>query len=285
MMTMAWTLMNTTVRQSWRFLCLFLPKRFRGIVYAAMFRMNKRIIYGDWIENVRVARIPFGVYLKRGYLQEALATKYVATHTTIPVPIILDIAPAEEGKVWMLMTELPGKQLGQRIGNLRNLSPHQLQVVEDTLRDWFDQLRSLDPPDPDAVCAFGGYPIKSNRISHMRTVGPFLSQREFHMKLVEGYEETLGDVPSASHSKPHRICFTHGDISPYNILVDDDKKPCALIDFECAGWMPEYWEYTYALYIRYPRYKEWCDLFTRIFPQYPTELEVEYRLWEFAFPW
>ncbi|KZT07898.1 uncharacterized protein LAESUDRAFT_771110 [Laetiporus sulphureus 93-53] len=178
----------------------------------------------------------------------------------------LNVAPAGEDGVYMLMIQMPGQQFGLRIGDLNSLSPRQLQVVEDTLRDWFDQLRSLVPPDPDAVCGFGGYSFKSYRISHMRRVGPFRSQKEFHMKLLENYEDELGEIASASHSKPHRICFTH-------------------IDFECAGWMPEYWEYTYVLYIQYPHYKEWCDLFTRIFPQYSTELEVEYRLWEFAFPW
>lgn len=174
---------------------------------------------------------------------------------------------------------------GKSAGHIRNLSPHQLQVLEDTLRDWFGQLRALEPPDPDAVCGFGGNGIKSYRIRHDEYVGPFASQKEFHEELVSGYEATHSVMAAASHSRPHRICFTHGDITPHSILLNEDMRPVGLIDWECAGWLPEYWEYTYALYIRYPRYKEWSDLFTRIFPQYRVELEVEYELWEIAAPW
>ncbi|KAL2128921.1 hypothetical protein VTI74DRAFT_8468 [Chaetomium olivicolor] len=37
--------------------------------------------------------------------------------------------------------------------------------------------------------------------------------------------------------------FTHGDIAPRNILVDKDSRILALLDWENAGWYPDYWEY------------------------------------------
>ena len=39
----------------------------------------------------------------------------------------------------------------------------------------------------------------------------------------------------------YKICLTHGDLTPHNILVDENVRPVALIDWETAGWMPEYW--------------------------------------------
>ncbi|KAI1333114.1 kinase-like domain-containing protein [Xylariaceae sp. FL0255] len=41
------------------------------------------------------------------------------------------------------------------------------------------------------------------------------------------------------------IIFTHGDIAARNILVRDGKI-VALLDWEFAGWYPEYWEYVFA---------------------------------------
>ncbi|EED85324.1 predicted protein [Postia placenta Mad-698-R] len=221
----------------------------------------------------------------RAYPQEALATEYVRQHTSIPVPRVLDVVPFWCDEVYILMTKLPGEQLGLRAGDIKDLSPRRLQILEDALRGWFEQLRALEPPDPDAVCGFGGSGIKCYRISHDNYVGPFASQNDFHQLLLGACAATYGPMTAASHSKTHRIWFTHGDITPHNILLDEDMKPVGLVDWECAGWMPEYWDYTYALYIRYPRYMAWCDLFTRIFPQYGVELEAEYKLWEIANPW
>ncbi|OSX61560.1 hypothetical protein POSPLADRAFT_1040112 [Postia placenta MAD-698-R-SB12] len=258
--------------------------RLRERLYSAVWEFMRRRGHVDPVFS-RVLQLPFGLYLKMTDLQEALATQYVHQHTTIPVPRVLDVVHRKGNKVYMLMTKIPGVELGMRAGSIDSLSPDQLQVLEDTLRDWFEQLRALEPPDADAVCGFGGNGIKSYRIRHDRYVGPFASQQEFHEMLVKGYEATYGKLVAPSHSKPHRICFTHGDISPHNILLDEDMKPVGLVDWECAGWMPEYWDYTYALYMRYPVYMEWVDLFTRIFPQYRVEFEAECKLWEVAAPW
>ncbi|KAF9804266.1 hypothetical protein IEO21_09451 [Rhodonia placenta] len=228
--------------------------------------------------------LPFGLYLKRAYPQEVLATQYVREHTTIPVPRIIDVAPFCN-RFYVLMTKVPGEQLGKRAGHISNFSPCQFQVLQDTLRDWFDQLRDLEPPDLHAVCSFDSNGVRSFRISNDGYAGPFASEKEFNKRLLQYSEATHTELAAASHSKPHRICFTHGDISPHNILLDEDMRPVGLVDWECAGWMPEYWDYTYALYMRYPVYMEWVDLFTRIFPQYRVEFEAECKLWEVAAPW
>lgn len=39
--------------------------------------------------------------------------------------------------------------------------------------------------------------------------------------------------------------FTHADLNPFNILVCGDKV-VGIIDWESAGWLPNYWEYTSA---------------------------------------
>lgn len=47
-------------------------------------------------------------------------------------------------------------------------------------------------------------------------------------------------------SGDHEIVSTHGDFAPRNILVDEEGYVTAILDWESAGWYPEYWEYIRA---------------------------------------
>jgi serine/threonine protein kinase len=129
--------------------------------------------------------------------------------------------------------------------------------------------------------------VMSFRIAHPSLVGPFASQDEFHAQHFcqpfETYHDELSTALDKRAKTQYKICFTHGDITPHNILVDEDLRPCALIDWECAGWMPEYWEYTRALYLR-TSYLGWKDVFTDIFPDYEAELKIEEAIWKHYIP-
>lgn len=37
--------------------------------------------------------------------------------------------------------------------------------------------------------------------------------------------------------------FTHGDIRPQNIMIHRQGKVISILDWEFAGWFPDYWEY------------------------------------------
>ena len=37
--------------------------------------------------------------------------------------------------------------------------------------------------------------------------------------------------------------FTHGDVAPRNIMVDEDYRITGVVDWALAGWYPNYWEY------------------------------------------
>jgi aminoglycoside phosphotransferase (APT) family kinase protein len=47
--------------------------------------------------------------------------------------------------------------------------------------------------------------------------------------------------------RSHRITFTHGDFKAHNILVDEEGHLSGFLDWESAGWYPEYWEFTTAM--------------------------------------
>ncbi|KAK0484300.1 hypothetical protein EDD18DRAFT_1361311 [Armillaria luteobubalina] len=246
---------------------------------------------------LRVIRLPFNLYTKDGYgvsAAEAIATQFVSENTTIPVPHILDVLLSgpkhpyipDSKSIFILSTAIPGTMFGRSGVLAHNLSEEQASVFVDTLRGWFDQLRALPPPS-HAISGLDGASFLSYRIRDGEFVGPFASQEEFHAQCFCTPWEPLDDRVRAALVKrqltKYRICFTHGDITPTNILVDNQIRPIGLVDWECAAWMPEYWEYTRAIYIR-QTYTGWWNLFRRIFPDYDDELEVEAAIRKHYFP-
>ncbi|KAF8639328.1 hypothetical protein AX17_001576 [Amanita inopinata Kibby_2008] len=77
--------------------------------------------------------------------------------------------------------------------------------------------------------------------------------------------------------KRHRILFTHGDLNLRNILIHKGKIT-GIVDWTCAGWYPEYWDLTKAIYA-HPRLKKWLKFWEEVLPGYGGELERERLLW------
>lgn len=62
----------------------------------------------------------------------------------------------------------------------------------------------------------------------------------------EPYRELRDSIPDAGN-----IYFTHGDLTLGNIIVSNESgsyRIAGIIDWEQAGWYPEYWEYCKMLY-------------------------------------
>jgi aminoglycoside phosphotransferase (APT) family kinase protein len=73
---------------------------------------------------------------------------------------------------------------------------------------------------------------------------------------------------------PHRIVFTHGDFKTHNILIDDGGRLSGFLDWESAGWCPEYWEFTTAM--RFGQHSWWCQVASLLGgDQYLAELECD----------
>lgn len=70
---------------------------------------------------------------------------------------------------------------------------------------------------------------------------------------VDPYRELLPDVS--------RVFFSHADLTPTNIIVagpPGERRISSVIDWEQAGWYPEYWEYC-KLSIGCPDDHEWLS--------------------------
>jgi len=151
-------------------------------------------------------------------------------------------------------------------------------VFGETLRGWFAQLRALSQPLDGRVCSFVGTSFWCHRIDLLGPADPFDSVNVFHTQffctIPPTSDPTMQFLALRTCAKKHRLCFSHCDIAPRNILVDDNCRPVGLVEWESAAWMPEYWEFTAAMAKRL-RYGPWAEVFRRMFRQYEDELALE----------
>ncbi|KAL7917939.1 hypothetical protein ACQKWADRAFT_305533 [Trichoderma austrokoningii] len=71
----------------------------------------------------------------------------------------------------------------------------------------------------------------------------------------------------------YAVRFTHGELSPRNIVVHNSKIVC-ILGWDSGGWYPEWWEYVKFFEGRTsPENQDWYDYATHIFMEsFPTEL-------------
>lgn len=153
------------------------------------------------------------------------------------------------------------------------------------MADYVLQLRALEPPAEfrGQVAATDGGACRDVRVSSAKLFGPFDDVAAFHRCLrggvePDGTQEIFGEKVAGIHSRDHySIRFTHGDLGVQNILIRDGKI-VAILDWECSGWYPEYWEYTKAHYnsVLLP---EFYEMLRERIPRYDQELAAERALW------
>jgi hypothetical protein len=210
-------------------------------------------------------------------LTEALTMYFVATKTTILVPCVFDVI-AIESRIFILMEFINAPLLAQE---WHKLSGEERLKIMSQLRDYMLQLRNLEPPHPGRIKAVDGTGCFDIR-QESKLFGPF--------KTVEEYHKFLGhiNIRKADHwvqYSPHfekcegqkyKTVFSHCKITLCNILVKEGRI-VGLVDWEFAGWYPEYWEYTRG-YFSNLDCPGWWDLFQQITDKYDDELAVKHDL-------
>ncbi|AEO68185.1 uncharacterized protein THITE_2145395 [Thermothielavioides terrestris NRRL 8126] len=267
---------------------LLLPSRARAAAYRTLKRLGE-MIYPVPDPTLQVRRLPFGLYLK--YANDAdmannefNALRLVHQYTSIPAPKPLDLIPHHSNSLF-LMTRVPGVPLWRCQDYL---SDAELDAIAAQLTDYLAQLRAIprkhfQNANPDAVISntLGG-PCRDHRIRSGDPVGPFRDEAAFSRCL---------RFPDDPARRGHEIVFTHADLNPRNILVDEVVLPgggtgwrvTGLVDWETAGYYPEYWDYTKALFEGFRWTARYRALVKRVFAElgdYERELDVERRSWE-----
>ena len=215
------------------------------------------------------ARISPGLMVKRGVLirlEEANNQEFIRKNTQVPVPKVY-CAFTRKGCTYIVMEFIRGKTLHSW---WQTASEESKESVRRQLAGYMDMLRKVSNPTPGRIGGLNGGPIYDDRYTAGKgegpysptSFGPFHDAHEFHLWLRNGWNapplSEMGEVLDRD-AEIYRMCriqdrrdyttkVTHGDFSSSNIIIRDNKV-AGIIDWEMAGWYPDYWEYTSAWHV------------------------------------
>ncbi|PYI11270.1 kinase-like protein [Aspergillus sclerotiicarbonarius CBS 121057] len=216
-------------------------------------------------------------YGDRVHLSEASTMRFIAKHTSIPVPKVF-CAFTHSGKTYIVMERIKGKMIG--IGWVKRPEQSKAKLLSQ-LAKHITEMRQLQPPDGMGVASVDNGLLFDCRVPGPRNsfrLGPFDTVQDFHRHLRMGVEFDAGHDPEIQtlieqHGKNSPLVFTHGDLSSVNILARDDEI-AGIIDWETAGWYPSYWEYTTAHQVN-PHNSFWEIEIDKFLQPMPEELGME----------
>lgn len=91
-----------------------------------------------------------------------------------------------------------------------------------------------------------------------------LRERIYERYLENGGRRYEHQLPSMLPRSSQSV-FTHCDMAPQNVMVDGNGQITGIIDWERAGWYPDYWEYANIMKPR--REEDWQQWMDRTAPQ------------------
>ncbi|KAF1739124.1 hypothetical protein CRV24_001056 [Beauveria bassiana] len=251
------------------FIWRLIPQSLRFSAYEKLMRFGD-YWYGATGASGNVAKLPFGLFLKYSANIECVRNEFnaldvVGKNTGVPVPRGLDFASK-----WIQ-------------GN-SELLPQGYHRSEFSYNSKPTSARYGIYPRRSTLISPSAIPEErlAARIRDFTPIGPFKDEAAFSQKL------RFPDDPSR---RGHKIVFTHADLNPRNIIVNQVKdatgtlhwEVSGIVDWEAAGYYPEYWDCTKSMFegFRWPRRHN--DTMKRVFAKfgdYSAELELETKAWE-----
>lgn len=225
-------------------------------------------------------------------VSEAAAIEFIRERTSVPVPKIY-CAFTYRNKTYIAMERLKGTMLAD--GWLQRSEESRSRILNQ-LKTMIEEIRSIRSPHGSSVASVDGGSLNDPRLPGIGTVypiptarrfGPFEDINAFHRWLRRPHKDADDAFPAEVNDmiKAHeetdwgQPVFTHGDLSSFNIIVNDDKIT-GIIDWETAGWYPHYWEYTRASRVS-PQNAWWVDYLDRFLEPKPNERKFEKTRCEF----
>lgn len=178
---------------------------------------------------------------------EVEAMELVSKHSCVPVPeVFFKHFSPRKGQIHMSL--IPGCTLEKRWDTLdEKTKEYVCRQNWDLISNIRDIQRPLELKDV-FQCAADGSPTGDPLIEDLKNPArPLMSDMELRARIYERYfhfggrrfEHQLPDMLPRSNSS----VFTHADIAPRNIMIDEQNKITGILDWEWAGWYPDYWEY------------------------------------------
>ena len=178
---------------------------------------------------------------------EYTTLQYLRRHAPeIPVPTPLGVLMAAK-TAYMFMSYIPGPTLDSVWSKL---SDQQKVSIANELNAILLKLRELKMPTDALLGGVGGEGCKDTRRHTRISQKPIRSVSDFQDFIFSnptfGSSVYIGLIRSMSQSHAPKICFTHADLRPANIVVKTDQQGnysiSSILDWEMAGFYPDYWE-------------------------------------------
>ncbi|PNY21222.1 Uncharacterized protein TCAP_07279 [Tolypocladium capitatum] len=250
-------------------------------------------------EHLHLA-VKFGdsTYVRLEEAQTMRAIRQAFPHNDVPVPEVFGWRKHGDQN-FIYMGLIRGPTLRQAWGSLTEAEK---KSICGELSRIVEALRRITPDSPTRfigipLClspwarSINGGTVQDRFFKLDYEEGPFFTIDEFHDWLfTAATRQTPGQGVLTG---PYRdffpdsgnIYFTHGDLTLGNIIVSDDTGPkriVGIVDWEQAGWYPEYWEYCKLLYgVEFThewRAAGWADKVMDPFEDEWTAF-AEYSLW------
>ncbi|KAI1131114.1 kinase-like protein [Nemania abortiva] len=217
-----------------------------------------------------------GIVWKRGNRvrpSEEAALRIVREHTTIPVPEVYWTRYGTKngydyGEIFM--EHILGSSLD---GIWDTLEPSTKERLCNEVWGFVEQLRKIPkPPEFETLyqCCADGSPSRDILLQDLKSPpSPILDDESLRRRINERYLDHNGGSygEHLPDFLPHSdiSVFTHADLAPRNIMVDESCTITGLIDWEFSGWYPDYWEYakTQVQWLR----RDWIHWMDKTKPQ------------------
>lgn len=199
---------------------------------------------------------------------EEVAMRLVKQHTSVPVPEVIissyasgkgNIAEPRKGDIGMSL--IPGFTLESIWDGLDECNKERIcREIWRMIAEW----RQIPRPPRLAhlyQCLADGSPATTDPLLQDLADPPrSLNTDEavrirIHQRYLRYYGQRYADQLPSMLPQSKVSLFTHGDVAPRNIMVNEDCLITGIIDWELAGWYPEYWEY--ANIMKPSRDKDW----------------------------
>lgn len=196
---------------------------------------------------------------------EAAVLRFLTENTTIPVPKVYETTSTS-----ITMEFVEGSTLEEA---WEDLSVTEATAIGEQLRDYLTQLRKIRG---SSIGSFDGGPAVDCRM-FVNEGGPFRTASEYLDFVLSNPPRTwpgaapMHDIVRSQMRTDYDVVLTHGDLKGINILVKGSRIT-SIIDWEYAGYYPEYLEYVSAL-----RSTTWrCPYYAALLEIFPKRYDTEY---------
>lgn len=144
------------------------------------------------------------------------------------------------------MTPMPGEELSKL---WPTMSVEDRDSVKKDLAKILTHLRKIPVPPDAKIGPVGDGLAGDPRASDFEYGGPFDAEADFnewllsmiHQEKINLHASFYIDSLKSCMKNNYKLHFTHGDLGVHNILAENGRIT-AIIDWEFAGWYPEYQE-------------------------------------------